>query len=133
MLKNQKKTKKVRKIKKKLKKIWKLPIILDNCSATAWQLMYFLQKSIQTSKQFILIGHQLNSGWFFPTDTAKKVTFKICSSLESDFRKLCSLNPNWHEAGHFYPPCNFGIEFCQLHLYQKFPNVFWGENWHQLD
>ena len=39
--------------------------------------------------------------------------------------------PNWHEAGHFYPPCNFGIGFCQLNLYQKFPNFFGGENWHQ--
>ena len=29
-------------------------------------------------------------------------------------------NPNWHEAGHFYPPCNFGIGFC--------PNSFGGEN-----
>ena len=38
-----------------------------------------------------------------------------------------SFNPNWHEAGQFYPPCNFGIEFCQLKLYQKFPNVFGGE------
>ena len=55
-------------------------------------LMYLLQKLIPTSKQFILIGHQLNSGWFFPTDTAKKVTFKLFSSLESDFRKLCSFN-----------------------------------------
>ena len=34
------------------------------------------------------------------------------------------LNPNWHEAGHFYPPCNFGIGFCLLNLYQKFPNFF---------
>ena len=41
------------------------------------------------------------------------------------------INPNWHEAGHFYPPCNFGIGFCQLNLYQKFPNFFGGENWHQ--
>ena len=42
------------------------------------------------------------------------------------------LNPNWHEAGHFYPPCNFGIEFCQLNLYQIFPNFFGGENLHHL-
>ena len=26
------------------------------------------------------------------------------------------INPNWHEAGHFYPPCKFGIGFCQLNL-----------------
>ena len=38
------------------------------------------------------------------------------------------LNPNWHDAGYFYPPCNFGIGFCQLNLYQKFPNFFGGEN-----
>ena len=37
-------------------------------------------------------------------------------------------NPNCHEAGHFYPPCNFGIGFCQLNLYQKFPIFFGGEN-----
>ena len=37
-------------------------------------------------------------------------------------------NPNWHEAWHFYPPCNFGIEFCRLNLYQKFPKICGGEN-----
>ena len=29
-------------------------------------------------------------------------------------------NPNMHEAGHFYPPCNFGIGFCQLNLFKNF-------------
>ena len=43
------------------------------------------------------------------------------------------INPNWHVAGHFYPPCNFGIEFCQLNLYKKFTNFFGGENWQQLE
>ena len=42
------------------------------------------------------------------------------------------INPNWHEAGHFYPPFNFEIGFCQLNLHQKFPNFFGGENLHQL-
>ena len=37
-------------------------------------------------------------------------------------------NPNWHEAGHFPPPCPFWIKFCQLNFYQKFPNFFGGEN-----
>ena len=36
-------------------------------------------------------------------------------------------NPNWHEAGHFHPPCNLVIGFCQLNLYQKFQNFFAGE------
>ena len=31
-------------------------------------------------------------------------------------------NPNWHEAGHFPPPCPFWIRFCQLKFYKKFPN-----------
>jgi hypothetical protein len=26
------------------------------------------------------------------------------------------------------PPCNFWIGFCQLNFYQKFPNIFGGEN-----
>ena len=39
--------------------------------------------------------------------------------------------PNWHEAGHFYPHCNFGIGFFKLFLYQKFPNFLGYENWHQ--
>ena len=37
-------------------------------------------------------------------------------------------NPNWHEAGRIYPPYNFWIGFCQLNFYQKFPNIFGGEN-----
>ena len=36
-----------------------------------------------------------------------------------------SFNPNWHEGGHFPPPCPFWIKFCQLNFYQKFPNFFW--------
>ena len=27
---------------------------------------------------------------------------------------LVDLNPNWHEVGHFPPPCPFWIRFCQL-------------------
>ena len=38
------------------------------------------------------------------------------------------LNPNWHEAGRIYPPYDFMIGFCQLNFYQKFPNIFGGEN-----
>jgi hypothetical protein len=34
-------------------------------------------------------------------------------------------NPNWHEAGHFLPPCPFWIRFCQPNFYQKFQNFFW--------
>ena len=33
-------------------------------------------------------------------------------------------NPNWHEAGHFPPPCPFWIRFCQLNL-SKISNLFW--------
>jgi len=40
---------------------------------------------------------------------------------------LCN-NPNWHEAGRIYSPYNFWIGFCQLNFYQKYPNVFGGEN-----
>ena len=32
-----------------------------------------------------------------------------------------SINPNWHEAGHFPPPVFFWIRLCQLNFYQKFP------------
>ena len=46
-------------------------------------------------------------------------------------KPLVHFNPIWHEAGHFYLPCNLGIGFCQLNLYQKFPNFFGDENWHQ--
>ena len=37
-------------------------------------------------------------------------------------------NPNWHETGRIYLPYNFRIGFCQLNFYQKFPNIFGGEN-----
>ena len=35
---------------------------------------------------------------------------------------LRALNPNWHEGGHFRPPCPFWITFNQKNFYQKFPN-----------
>jgi creatine kinase len=38
------------------------------------------------------------------------------------------LNSNWHETGRIYLPYNFRIGFCQLNFYQKFPNIFGGEN-----
>jgi hypothetical protein len=41
------------------------------------------------------------------------------------------VNPNWHETGRIYLPYNFRIGFCQLNFYQKFPNIFGGENWDQ--
>ena len=40
-------------------------------------------------------------------------------------------NPNWHEAGNFPLPVFFGLDFWQLNFYQKFPNFFGSENWHQ--
>ena len=41
---------------------------------------------------------------------------------------IISINPNWHEAGQIYPLYNFWIGFCQLNFYQKFPNIFGGDN-----
>ena len=38
------------------------------------------------------------------------------------------INPNWHETGWIYPPYDFWIGFCQLNFYQKFTNIFGGEN-----
>ena len=60
--------------------------------------------------------------------TCLKVVW-LHKKLVKELRTL--IYPNWHEAGHIYPPCNFGIGFCQLNLYQKFPNFFVGENWCQ--
>ena len=60
---------------------------------------------------------------------AAEVVFKCYSPVS--YYYFCYkylLNLNWHEAGHFYPPCNFGIGFCQLNLYQKFSNFIGGEN-----
>ena len=47
----------------------------------------------------------------------------------SSFCDLCMIyvlivNPNWHEGGHFPPPCPFWMRFCQLNFYQKFPTFF---------
>ena len=44
---------------------------------------------------------------------------------------IWKFNPNWHEAGRIYSHYNFWIGFCQLNIYQKFPNNFGGENWDQ--
>ena len=38
------------------------------------------------------------------------------------------LNPNGHDAGRIYHPYDFWNGFCQLNFYQKFPNIFEGEN-----
>ena len=48
--------------------------------------------------------------------------------LESVIDDFWSLNPNWHEGGHFPPPGPFWMTFCQLNFYQKFPNLFEGAN-----
>ena len=34
-------------------------------------------------------------------------------------------------GGYFYPLVLFGLDFVSWILYQKFPNFFGGENWHQ--
>jgi hypothetical protein len=41
---------------------------------------------------------------------------------------IIRVNPNWHETGWIYLPYNFRIGFCQLNFYQKFQNIFGGEN-----
>ena len=53
------------------------------------------------------------------------------NALSWELKSAADFNPNWQETGHFYPSCSFRIGFCQLNLYQKFPNFFGGENWHQ--
>ena len=43
---------------------------------------------------------------------------------------LCQtgFNPNWHEGVILLSPFPFWITFCQHNFYQKFPNLFGGEN-----
>ena len=41
---------------------------------------------------------------------------------------MVKLDPNRHEAGWIYPPYDFWIGFGQLNFYQKFRNIFGGEN-----
>ena len=60
--------------------------------------------------------------------TCLKVVW-LHKKLVKELRTL--IYPNWHEAGHIYPPCNFGIGFCQLILSENFPTFFGSENWHQ--
>ena len=55
-----------------------------------------------------------------------------CCFTDSCSETLREFNPNWHETGHFYLPCNFGIGFYQMNFYEKFPNCLGDENWHQL-
>ena len=53
---------------------------------------------------------------------------KVTEILLRWLRKLSSINTNWHEAGQIYPHCNFWIGYCWLIFYQKFTNIFRGEN-----
>ena len=48
---------------------------------------------------------------------------KVCFTLQDKY--VFDINPNWHEAGHFYPPCDFGIGFCQLNFVSKISKLFW--------
>ena len=34
--------------------------------------------------------------------------------MDTIISNLIMINPNWHEGGHFPPPCFFWIRFCQL-------------------
>ena len=51
------------------------------------------------------------------------ITFYIYHTLR--------IHPNWHETGHFYPPCNFGIGFC-IENFQTFFEVKIDINWVNL-
>ena len=57
-----------------------------------------------------------NSFWQISISNYKPTLFESLKSLEY-------LNPNWHEGGHFPPPCLFWIRFCQLSFYQNFSNI----------
>ena len=70
----------------------------------------------------------------FPKSTnfyAKIYLILWTSKMMLHNRSHLLLNPNWHEGGHFPPPCPFLTKFCQLNLYQKFPNFSGGEKWDQ--
>ena len=41
--------------------------------------------------------------------------------------RKCYVNPIWAGGIHLFP-CPFWIRFCKLNCYQKFPNIFGGEN-----
>ena len=45
--------------------------------------------------------------------------FQVClgQNIQGEIVDL-SIDPNWHETGHFPPACSFWIRFCQL-------NFFW--------
>ena len=52
--------------------------------------------------------------------------FGDCESEE-----LSQYQPYLAWEGILLSPCPFWIRFCQLNFFQKFPNFFGGENWHQ--
>ena len=35
------------------------------------------------------------------------------------------INPNWHEAGHFPPPCPFWIKYLAAEFLLKISKLFW--------
>ena len=75
--------------------------------------LYFYVKVTRFLKRYQVSCHEIENGLvlsFYAQQNTRYVS------------KFC-VNPNWHEAGNFYPRCNFGIGFCQLNLYQKFPNM----------
>ena len=82
-----------------------------------------------------LVCQKLCTGLFTCPYGAKTIALPACHALGcpvcqaakatctagAQWEKICGadINPNWHEAGHFYLPCNFGIGFCQLNKISK--------------
>ena len=103
-----------------------------------WPL-YFLNRWAKSSGivmvKFIRHNHHNFSAVFYTcffTGVAQNKNFFVLCHFFSFDENAPEFNPNWHEAGHFPPPCLFWIRLCQLNFYQKFPNFFGDKNWHQL-
>ena len=65
----------------------------------------------------------LQGAWYSSDHIRTNIICELCFII--GFRIACcgnSINPNWHEGGHFPPPCPFWNRFCQLNFHQKFPN-----------
>ena len=93
------------------------------------QVWFHITSELISLYPLLLVILDLDAGQEMQNFPSRVGTISNSTLLKSGQIKINkSVNPNWHEAGHFYPPCNFRVGFFQLNLYQKFPNFFGGEN-----
>ena len=95
------------------------------CGVEFCNLHFKIGSELSCAAPHNVVKSVLKDHWFFFYATPSHILKKFSTSID-----ICD-SPYLALEGILLSPCPIWIRFCQLIFFQKFPNFFGGENWHQ--